>query len=262
MEIQNENLTQAKFNAIDNDTIKRVVLGYVNENGYIKGEYGYHNNNYSTYRSSPTVLELTRIFDEGDYGEYLASEKLFNEMNDWVDHLDMSNEQLRGYFTKGKEMWDKNHVAKEELSLLASFCNTFIRNKQYQQNVLDRQVEKERREREHQEKVSSESNKFAGNVGDVVEFELGKDAEIERWIEVPTYYGGSYPVWKLTDINGLVYTWSDTQSSARESDLKVGTLIKGKIKKLNEFRGVKTTQIWKVEFRANLQNRLGKLFEN
>lgn len=104
MEIVDENLTQAKFNAIDNDTIKRVVLGYVNENGYIKGEYGYHNNNYSTYRSSPTVIELTRIFDEGDYGEYLASENLFNEMNEWVDNLDMSNEQLRGYFTKGKEM--------------------------------------------------------------------------------------------------------------------------------------------------------------
>ena len=59
----NENLTDKKLSSIDKDIIKRLVIKYVKDNGYIKGSYGYHNNNGTSYRGSPTVSEIWRLLD-------------------------------------------------------------------------------------------------------------------------------------------------------------------------------------------------------
>ena len=238
-----EALTVNKFNSINNDTIKKVVLGYVKDNGYIKGDYGYHNNNFTSYRGSPTVAELKRIFDEGNYDDYLVPDNVLDEMDNWVNHLDFSNVRLADYFRRCQEIWEKPHVDKDDLSILASMCNTFFQNKRFAQRRAEQQAERERQQQVHQARLESPANRFAGNVGDTVEFEIA-EAGIDRWIDPPTNYTSSYPLWKIKDAEGLVYTWGDTKE---ETTLEPGMRVRAKIRRQNEYRGIKETQIWRLE---------------
>ena len=75
-----------------------------------------------------------------------------------------------------------------------------------------------------------------GNVGDKVSFEIADFRVISSWETQWGYIG----VFKLVDPDGREATW---KTSNWLSDECIGKVIKGTIKELKEFRGVKQTEL-------------------
>ena len=152
-----EALTEKKWLAIDNDICRRVILGYVLENGYQGGGYGYHNNNYTTYRGSSTVLELNRLFDEGQFEDVMCSEEVLRQMDEYADSIDLSTQgQYAGYVRECQDAWFKKpHIDKKQMSLLASFCNRYKKELEYRA----RKEETRKKQELHQQKVEDPNNR-------------------------------------------------------------------------------------------------------
>lgn len=241
-----ENLTDTRLSAIPVDDVKKVVFKYVSDNGYIKGAYGYHNNNGTSYRGSPTVAEVIRILDEGDFSDYQQVD--ISEIDAWMDDLHPEG-QWREFQERIKNTWHKNHFLRDDLSSLCAGVNSFLKQKAYDA----RQAAKREREAQHQQEVASESNRWAGEVGQLISFTVA-EAKIATYIDVPYYAGSSYPLWKIKDEQGLIYSWGDTSGKA---SISVGDRIEAKIKRLNEFRGIKETQIWKVKVESAIRHHKG-----
>lgn len=232
----NENLTNDKLSRIPSDDIRRLIFKYVSDFGYIKGGYGYHNNNGTSYRGSPTVAEIARILDSENYSDYLAPDT--DEINNWVNNLQPEG-QFADFQRKIKDVWPKRVFVRDDFPILCAAVASFNREKEYQ----ERQRARQERAAKHQQAVEADSNRWAGNVGDEIEFVV-KEAKIVTYIR-PNYYNASdYPLWKITDVNGLVYSWGDTSC---EAEVVAGSKIKAKIRRLNEYKGIKETQIWKVK---------------
>lgn len=146
-----ENLTDKKLSGINKEVVKRLILKYVTDNGYIKGSYGYHNNNGTSYRGSPTVAEITRMLDDEIREEDLAPDTI--EIDNWVDNLTPEGEYA-SYQEKIKDTWKKNYFVRGDLTLLCSAVNSFLKDKDYR----SRQVARQERQIAYQEKVASASN--------------------------------------------------------------------------------------------------------
>lgn len=233
----NEALTEKKFSSIPNEDIKRAILGHVDKYGYQGGYY----TNGASYRPSSTVVELKRLFDDGSYRNEFADIERLHKMDEWVANQPASSDFLR----KAHEVWEKEHLDKEDLAVVAAFCKSFIQNEEY----LKRQEAKAEKEKQRQEKIASSSNSWAGKEGDQVEFVISS-AKIIYHI-TPSYYNAiSYPVWQVEDGQGRLYTWGDTSG---EVELKPGQRIHARIKKLREYRGMKETQLWKLSIIAENQ---------
>ena len=154
MENLDEALTVQKFNNLDNDLIKRIILQHVQKYGYMGGSYGNHNNNGTSYRGSPTVSEIIHILDsDGDLSQFACDPEVLTGMNDWVSQL-VPEGSYADYETRCKQIWEKPHMAKEDLSMAASFCSRYFRNLEY----MERQRQRQERERQHQAEIESESN--------------------------------------------------------------------------------------------------------
>lgn len=113
---------------------------------------------------------------------------------------------------------------------LVSLVSYYKSNQEYQ----IRQQARQERERQHQAAVEAETNTWAGEVGQQVEFTI---AEVQARDGV---YGVFY-TGKGTD--GRHYSWTQTET---QKSPEVGDSIHGKIKKLNEFRGIKQTHLVRV----------------
>ena len=181
-----ENLTNDKLSKIPSDDIRRLIFRYVSDFGYVKGGYGYHNNNGTSYRGSPTVAEIARILDSGDYSDYMSPNT--DEMDNWVDNL-QPGDQFADFQRKIKDVWPKNILVRDDFPILCAAVASFNREKEYQ----ERQRAREERAAKHQQAVESSSNRWAGEVGDEVEFVV-KEAKIVTYIH-PNYYNASdYPL--------------------------------------------------------------------
>jgi hypothetical protein len=150
----NENLTDKKLSGMDPNLVKRVVLKHVVDNGYIKGSYGYHNNNGTSYRGSPTVAEIVSILDQEVDESRLADEKFSQEMESWINSLQPAG-NFAEYQQRIKDTWGKNYFVRSDLGMLCSAVNSFLKDKEYKQ----RQQDKADRQQAHQEKVASDSNR-------------------------------------------------------------------------------------------------------
>ena len=72
-----ENLNLTESYDVPHDTIKRVVIKYVKENGYIRGDW---NGRYPT--ESPTVYEINKLLRyEDDLEPYECTPEQFEQMN-------------------------------------------------------------------------------------------------------------------------------------------------------------------------------------
>lgn len=237
-----ENLTSEKFNSLDNNLIKRVILKYVKEHGYLRGGYGYSNPNGASYRGSPTVAAITSLLDNNaeDLQPIACSPEELEKMNIWVNNIIPADIiYYVDYFRKGIEVWHKEHLTKSDLPLVCSFCNTYFNS----EKRLVQQREREQRQREHEMQVQSPSNVHAGQVGDVIQFVIA-EANITRWISPGFYATKDYPLWKIKDTQGKIYYWSDTKN---ETELEPGMLIEAKIKELLNLKGINSTKIWKLK---------------
>ena len=237
-----ENLTVDKFNSLDNNLIKRVILKYVKEHGYLRGDYGYSNPNGTSYRGSPTVAAITSILDNNaeDLQQVACTPEDLEKMNNWVNNITPEQTQhYEDYFRNGIETWNKEHLDKSNLPLVCSFCNTYFNS----EKRLQQQREREQREREHQLEVQSPSNVHAGQVGDVVQFVIA-EAHVTRWINPGYYNSREYPVWQIKDTQGKLYSWGDTKN---EIELEQGMMIEAKIKELQNWKGLNVTKIWRLK---------------
>ena len=232
---------------VPSDVIKRFVLKFVKDNGYIKP---FWNGQYST--PSPTVEEIHRTLKENPDTSSLdlCSESDIDGLDMYVSQVESEvnnpetpnlavNEWKRDCIRVWKEI-DSREVTKEDIKKIVGFVSSYIENLKYQ----ERQRQKQEREREHERQVQSSSNTWAGQVGDEVTFTVA-EANISTWIQPPSYYAEEYPLWKIKDLDGRVYSWGDTKNSG--NNIEPNMTITGKIKKLNEFRGIKETQLWKVK---------------
>ena len=247
--INEEIMTSTKWNYLTSEEIKRVCLKYVTEHGYVKGSYGYHNNNGTTYRGSPTVSEITSLLANNmeDLEPYMCSIPEYREMNLWVDSLKLYEQgEFEDYYRKCVDVWGKDRLDKSDLSLICAFCNSFNKDKQYKA----RQVQKQEREREHAEKVASDSNVWVGEIGQEIEFSVAS-ANIVSYVTPKSYYAVSYPLWKIVDTEGHQYSWGDTKD---EAQIKPGDTIKGKVKAHNEFKRIKETRLTRIKIKSGISN--------
>lgn len=194
----NENLTDNRLSSFSAPDVKKVVFDNVSKNGYVKGSYGYHNNNGTSYRGSPTVADIVKILDAGDFSSY--QEVDLSAIDSFINELSPSGD-FAEFQKRLKDVWNKNHFVRDDISVLCAAVNYFIKNRQYEK----RQAEKREKEERHQQAVASDSNRWAGEIGEEISF-IVKEAKIATYIEPPYYNAMSYPLWKIVDEEGLVYS--------------------------------------------------------
>ena len=235
----NEGLNLTESYNVPHDVIKRVVIKYVKENGYIRGDW---NGRYPT--ESPTVHNINNILRQvEDLEEFECSPEELEEFNNWVLHVQPEGAQA-DWVRRCIDTWNKeSDLNKEDLRNMVSFVSYKFSNDAYNR----RQELKRQRDLEHQQHVESETNTWAGNVGDTVSFIV---QEANRFA---TMYG---TLWNCKGTDGRIYTFP------YQEEVNSGYKVTGKITKLNEFRGIKQTHLTRVTvedqhigfFHENLQN--------
>ena len=152
-----------------------------------------------------------------------ASTKLADAVLAWI----AANPKDDNYFHNLKVACANEYLVRHSLGLVASAFPAYDRQLQW---------DAERREREAQQKAAAAASTWAGNVGDRVTFQLANFRTITSW---ETQWGTTY-VYAMTDDKGITYTW---KTSCFLSDRSIGKTVKGTVKELKEFRGVKQTEL-------------------
>lgn len=151
------------------------------------------------------------------------SVKLAETVRDWI----VKSDRTDNYFHNLKVACSLDYCERSVIGLLASAFPTYNRELEY---------EAERREREAKEKEAAAKSSWMGEVGDKVAFEIAEYRVISSW---ETQWGWTY-VFKLVDREGREATW---KTSSLVGDWCVGKTIKGTVKELKEFRGIKQTEL-------------------
>ena len=151
------------------------------------------------------------------------SVELAKMVREWI----VGNSRDDNYFHNLKVACSLDWGAGKALGLIVSAFPTYDRELAY---------EDERRERERVAKEEAARSTWMGEVGDKVSFVLARVDVITSW---ETQWGMTR-VYKLTDENGVVATWK-TGSWLDDDD--IGKTVKGTVKELKEFRGVKQTEL-------------------
>lgn len=219
------NLTEA-YN-VQHEIIKRVIIKYVKDNGYIRGGW---NGRYPT--PSPTVEEINKLLrHESNLEEYMCTPEEYSEFNTWATTVEPEGPQA-DWMRKCIESWNKTSgLDLQDVKNLVSFVSYRDSNIKFQQ----RQQARADREAQHQAEVESESNVWAGQIGEEISFVVR---------EAHSNYGMYGTMWTIKDTQGRTYSWGDSKG---EATIERGDRITGKIRDLTEFRGIKQTKIWRVK---------------
>lgn len=113
------------------------------------------------------------------------------------------------------------------VGLLASAFPTYNRELEY---------EAERRAKEAKEAAERARSSWMGEVGDRISFKIADAFAVTSW---ETQWGVTR-IYKIVNEAGQVATW---KTSAWIDDSDIGKTIKGTVKELNEYRGVKQTEL-------------------
>lgn len=146
------------------------------------------------------------------------------EVIDWI----VNNPKNDNYFHNMKVACSLDYVSSDKLGLLVSAFPSHNRELEY---------EAERREREAKEKEAAAKSSWLGNVGDKVSFEIADYFVVSSW---ETQWGTT-TVYKFADKDGHEATWKT--SGWFTADECIGKVIKGTIKELKEWRGIKQTEL-------------------
>jgi len=218
-----ENLNLTESYNVSHDTIKRVVIKYVKDNGYIRGDW---NGRYPT--ESPTVYEINKLLRyEEDLEPYECTPEQLEEMNTWVSQVHPEGPQA-DWMRSCIESWNKqSDLNKDDLKNMVSFVSYKFSNDAYNR----RQELKRQRDLEHQQHVESERNTWAGEIGDKISFV----------VQEPKSFGTVYgTMWNCIGTDGRTYTFG------YQEEVQRGYTVSGKVTKLNEFRGIKQTHLTRV----------------
>lgn len=151
------------------------------------------------------------------------SVELARQVREWIANVEKND----NYFHNLKVACANTHAAGNMLGLLVSAFPAYNRELEY---------EAERRDREAQEKKAAAASMWMGNVGDRVSFKIADCRTITSW---ESQFGTTY-VYKFVDEDGHEFTWK-TSNWVDEED--IGKTIKGTVKELKEFRGIKQTEL-------------------
>lgn len=151
------------------------------------------------------------------------SVELAGTVRDWI----LANDSTDNYFHNLKVACDLPYASGAVLGLLVSAFPAYNRELEYAA---------EKKERERKEAEARAKSSWMGNVGDKVSFQIADFRVISSW-ETQWGYTG---VFKLVDPDGREATW---KTSNWLTDECIGKVIRGTIKELKEFRGVKQTEL-------------------
>lgn len=189
---------------------------------------------YDLYRY---VNDMVRRREEREYLETLYNEALSRgwdkdltnsrALAETVIAWILNNERDDNYFHNLKVACSGEYIECREHGLVASAFPAYNRQLEW---------DAERRDREAKQRDEAAASTWAGNVGDRVSFKLADFSVITSW---ETQWGTTF-VYKLKDSNGLTYTW---KTSNHVGEWCIDREVKGTIKELKEFRGVKQTEL-------------------
>lgn len=195
--------------------------------GYVKSD---------SYETEPTGKRTYRFYEAGELGRNFdhAEEQMkavdFNAYSDenhqmvnsaieWV--LNKEDDEFDSYIHNLQVIVRSKYVSNREISILASLMQI------YRKHVQSEELKKARMEAES-------GSEWLGNVGDKIKVDV-KSAELVTSWETQWGFSGLF---KFIDVNGNVITWI-----TGSADLNKVTSISGTIKKLDEYNGVKQTQL-------------------
>ena len=185
--------------------IKKQMLQYIKDNGY-------------------TPINTVELFKEKLFG----GERLPEASDTDVQAITNATQLLTqtDWSRNAIAVWNKTYIEFRDLALLASLCSICLQKIAKEAELDANQV--------------SATNNYAGEVGDTVEFEI--TSALVAYTRTPQIYGASsYPVYRITDDNGKIYTWGCTNS---DIVVEPGKTIRGKIKATYERKnGEKVTEL-------------------
>jgi hypothetical protein len=162
---------------------------------------------------------VTKGFDM----EHEESKKLAETVREWI----LSNERNDNYFHNLKVACGSEYATGNMIGLLVSSFPAYNRELEYQA---------EKAERERKEQKAAAKSSWAGEVGEKISFKIADFTTISSW---ETQWGITY-VYKFIDENGRECTW---KTSNWLSEKCIGKTVKGTVKELKEFRGIKQTEL-------------------
>lgn len=149
------------------------------------------------------------------------------KLADKVIEFIVNNENDNNYWHNLKVACMEEYLCGRSYALVASAFPAYNRELEYLA---------EKRDRELKAKDEAARSSWAGKVGDRITFKIAEAAVVTSW---ETMYGTTNII-KIKDEAGLTYTW---KTSCYLNDTDIGLTLKGTIKALNEFRGVKQTEL-------------------
>ena len=161
--------------------------------------------------------------DRGFDTKRADSIELAGTVREWIGKSDRTD----NYFHNLKVACALECCERSAVGLLASAFPAYNRELEY---------ESERREREAKEKEAAAKSSWMGEVGDKVAFEIADFRVISSW---ETQWGWT-SVYKFVDTDGREATW---KTSNYVDEHCVGGTIKGSVKELKEYRGIKQTEL-------------------
>ena len=150
--------------------------------------------------------------------------ELAKDVREWI----LNSDRKDNYFHNLKVACGLDYCDGRTLGLLASAFPTYNRELEW---------EAEKKAREAREKEAAAKSSWMGKIGDKVSFVIADYYVISSW---ETQWGTT-TVFRFTDEGGREATWKT--SNWFTADEVIGGTIKGTIKELKEYRGIKQTEL-------------------
>lgn len=162
------------------------------------------------YEFPNTINDVRRMLIRGSFVESTqeCDDASINQVNAFVEnHCQGDTNWQRLARERWAERWAtyNERITDRSRDDVALYCQII--------NIaLNEQPERDRAqaERDRIRQDNENNTTYAGEEGTAVSF-IVNTVEVERYIEVPTYNGGSYPQLKLTDRQGHIFIWSNTK---------------------------------------------------
>lgn len=190
-----------------------VAKKLIDKDGYMKSEEG----------ETSTKVQTFEHFGDADIRESITKDDC-NFVLDAIEWI-LKEEGNNTYIHNLQTLIKNKYCSSSDFGYVVSLIPT------YGKHLAE---EKRKQELDEKNKNEAEASSYIGEVGDKVDVEV---VSCECVSERDTMYGPSY-LWKFVDNNGNVLMWS---SGNWVNDRENVVSVKGTIKSLEEFRGVKQT---------------------
>ena len=208
----------------------------IKHQGYVKSD---------SYEAEPTGKRTYRFYEAGELGRNFdhAEEQMkavdFNAYSDenhqtvesameWI--LNKEEDEFDSYIHNLQVIVRSGYVSEREIGMLASLMQV------YRKHIQSEELKKARMEAES-------GSEWLGSVGDKIKVDV-KSAELVTSWETQWGFSGLF---KFIDVNGNVIIWI-----TGNADLNKVLTISGTIKKLDEYNGIKQTQLTRCKLTHNV----------